>query len=86
MNTKLTLRLDAQVIEQAKCLAKREGTSLSQLVEHYLAALVTPREPLSDEELTPALQALRALPKPVIDPDVVADDARLQYLLEKHVW
>ena len=86
MRTKLTLRVDEGVIEKAKVLAKREGTSVSRLVEDYLEALAAPAQPLADEELTPALRALRALPKPVIDPNVVAEDQRLQYLLHKHVW
>ncbi len=33
---KLTLRLDAQIIEAGKAFAKRKGTSLSKMVEEFL--------------------------------------------------
>ena len=39
MNTKLTLSLDAAVIEKAKIYAKNQNISLSQLVENYLKRL-----------------------------------------------
>jgi antitoxin component of RelBE/YafQ-DinJ toxin-antitoxin module len=42
MKAKLTLKLDNEVLERAKAYAKRQGCSLSQLVETYLATL--PRE------------------------------------------
>ena len=34
--TKLTLKLDKDIIEQGKALAKRQGTSLSKMVEIFL--------------------------------------------------
>ena len=39
MNTKLTLSLDAEVIEKAKTYAKSQKQSLSQLIENYLKRL-----------------------------------------------
>jgi len=36
MKKKLTLTIDETVTEQAKRLAKREGTSVSEIVEQYL--------------------------------------------------
>ncbi|MBW8875666.1 MAG: hypothetical protein JF614_11945 [Acidobacteria bacterium] len=39
MNTKLTLKLDEDVIEKAKAYAERRGTSLSRIVEGYFAGL-----------------------------------------------
>jgi hypothetical protein len=39
MQTKLTLRLDEQLIEQAKSHARRSGKSLSQMVADYFAQL-----------------------------------------------
>lgn len=41
MNTKLTLTVDKEVIEQAKRYARQEGRSLSNLIESYLRSLVT---------------------------------------------
>ncbi|HEX6903685.1 MAG TPA: DUF6364 family protein [Thermoanaerobaculia bacterium] len=39
MKAKLTLKLDNEVLERAKAYAERQGCSLSQLVETYLATL-----------------------------------------------
>ncbi len=40
MNTKLTLSLEKEIIEQAKQFAKEHGKSLSQLIENYLLSLI----------------------------------------------
>lgn len=40
MDTKLTLKLDHDVIEQAKTFAKAKNVSLSKLIENYLRLLV----------------------------------------------
>ncbi|MDT8888010.1 DUF6364 family protein [Aquirufa regiilacus] len=40
MDTKLTLKLDHDVIEKAKTFAKAKNTSLSKLIENYLRLLV----------------------------------------------
>jgi hypothetical protein len=39
MDTKLTLKLDQDVIEQAKRYAERRGVSLSAMVESFFAGL-----------------------------------------------
>jgi hypothetical protein len=39
METKLTLRLDTQLIRRAKAYAKRSGKSVSAVVADYFAAL-----------------------------------------------
>ncbi len=39
MNTKLTLRLDESLINQAKKYARREGKSISQIVSDYFWAI-----------------------------------------------
>ncbi len=49
MDSKLTLKLDREVIEKAKRYAKRQGVSLSQLVESYLRRLAEAEEPLQKE-------------------------------------
>ena len=41
MDTKLTLKLDSEVITKAKEYARETNTSLSKLIEHYLNALTT---------------------------------------------
>ena len=39
MDTKLTLKLDVSVIEQAKQYAKENNISLSKMIENYLQAI-----------------------------------------------
>ncbi|WP_020568501.1 DUF6364 family protein [Neolewinella persica] len=40
--TKLTLRLDDNVIERGKAFAKEQGTSLSKLIEQFLSEVAPP--------------------------------------------
>jgi len=54
--SKLTLSIDPVVISRAKRYAKQHGTSVSQMVETYLASVSTPQEPT---ELPPILRSLR---------------------------
>ncbi len=55
MNIKLTLKLDGDIIEQAKSYAKKENTSLSKLIESYLGLLVNTE---SNKEITPLVKSL----------------------------
>lgn len=55
MDTKLTLKLDGDIIEQAKTYAKKKNTSLSKLIESYLGLLVAPNE---KQEVTPLVKSL----------------------------
>lgn len=55
MDTKLTLKLDTSVIEQAKTYAKKKNTSLSKLIESYLGLLVDPQ---NVQEVTPLVKSL----------------------------
>lgn len=55
MNTKLTLKLDNSIIEQAKSYAKVKNTSLSKLIESYLGKLV---ESNSTHEVTSLVKSL----------------------------
>ena len=58
MNTKLTLTIEQIVIEKAKRYAKRQGRSLSDMVENYLIA-ITQDDTLSSTEVTPIVKSLR---------------------------
>lgn len=62
--SKLTLSVDAKVIERAKGYAQAQGTSVSQLVERYLDALARPPR-VADEDLPAPLRRLRGLLKGV---------------------
>ena len=56
MQTKLTVRVDDQLIQSAKRYARRRGISLSHLIENYLSTLAVEQdEPLIQ---TPILQRL----------------------------
>lgn len=56
MNTKLTLRLDEALIQQAKEYAAKEGRSVSELVAGYFARLT---EPVQDKPVDPSAPAPR---------------------------
>lgn len=55
MDTKLTLKLDNSIIQQAKNYAKEKNTSLSKLIESYLGKLVVPHD---KHEVTPLVKSL----------------------------
>ena len=63
MDTKLTVKLDSNVIEQAKSYAKKKNTSLSKLIESYLALLVEPNEKSEVTPLVNSLSGIVSLPK-----------------------
>lgn len=58
MQSKLTLRLDERLIENAKRQARARSTSVSALVSGYFAALGATGEPQS---LTPTVRRLRGV-------------------------
>ena len=41
MDTKLTLKLNSEIIEEAKIYAKESNTSLSKLIENYLSTITS---------------------------------------------
>lgn len=57
MNTKLTLRLDDDLINRAKRYSRRSGKSVSRLVADYFA-LIDADEPIPGTELTPRVRAM----------------------------
>ena len=80
MNTKLTLRLDDQLIRGAKQYARDTGKSLSQVGAEYFAAITSADRP--EFTATPTVAGLRGILK-----DAQVDDARdyHAYLEEKHL-
>ncbi len=82
MDTKLTLKLRKNIIEDAKNYARSHNTSLSALVENYFKSL-TDREKKSDDlELTPIVQELSGIIDLPEDFDEKAEYAK--YLMEKY--
>lgn len=57
MSTKLTLTVDKSVIDKAKRYAKKQGRSLSDLIENYLRTITT-EEVNDDIEITPTVKSI----------------------------
>lgn len=62
MKSKLTLRLESSLIKRAKKYAKKNGTSVSQLVADYFA-LIEREEVPPDQELPPITASLSGILK-----------------------
>lgn len=60
MATKLTLRIDEELIERAKAYSKETGKSVSQLVADYLSALPHQRTGEAVRQ-TPIVRSLRGM-------------------------
>lgn len=59
METKLTVRVDRDLIQSAKRYANRQGITLSQLINNYLRAIaITQDEPFTE---TPLLHRLSGI-------------------------
>lgn len=56
MNTKLTIKLDDDVISRAKRYAKHRKTSLSKMIESYLDSVTKPNS--KKIEITPLVKSL----------------------------
>lgn len=72
MQTKLTLRMDDVLIEQAKQYAQDHGSSLSQLVAEYFTVLATANEDEGQfkESLPPITRSLLGILKgSSVDPE-----------------
>lgn len=59
MNTKLTLNLDKDVIDEAKTYAKSHSVSLSKLVENYLNSLT--RDSKRKSSVSPLVESLTGI-------------------------
>ena len=58
MDTKLTLRLDENVIESAKIYARNHKVSLSKIIESYLDSVTKPKEDKNEISITPLVESL----------------------------
>lgn len=79
MNTKLTLYLDKEVIEQAKAYAKAQNTSLSKLIESILSNWVQENE---EREISPLVKRFSGVVELPTDYDLTSD--YIDYLAEKY--
>jgi len=80
MNTKLTLSLEKEVIEQAKSYAKKTGRSLSELVETYFKNL-TEKEQTYDD-IHPKVKKL--IGRITLPPDFDEEKVKEEHYREKY--
>ena len=80
MNTKLTIRLNDVVIEQAKIFAKNNSISLSKIIETYLDLLT--KQKSIDIEITPLVESLSGVVQLPDDYDYKKEYT--DYLIEKY--
>ena len=81
MDTKLTLKLNQEVIKKAKSYASEKKLSLSRLIENYLNAL-TSEKSTDDFEISPFVKSLSTGIKISADYDYKKD--RADYLDQKY--
>jgi hypothetical protein len=80
MDTKLTIKLNNDVIVRAKSYAQSRRTSLSKMIESFLDS-VTKNEP-DDIEITPLVKSLSGVIKVPEDFDYKKE--RTDYLIKKY--
>lgn len=82
MNSKLTLKLNQEVIEKAKFYAAEKHLSLSQIIENYLSSLTIGVEDESKISISPFIKSLSTEAK--IPADLNYKEEYASFLAEKH--
>jgi hypothetical protein len=84
MDTKLTLKLDKFVIEQAKEYASSHKRSLSRIIESYLKSLINrdKNDDVSDLEISPFVKSMSTGVNIPADLDFKSEI--INHLTEKH--
>jgi len=83
METKLTLKLDKRIIEEAKQYAAQHRLSLSRIVEAYLQSLTINSKPADNElEITPFVKSMSTGVK--IPADLDYKKEHLDFLVKKY--
>jgi len=80
MDKKLTINLDASVIEHAKLYAKKNKISLSELIEAYLKSIMDYKT--KNEEITPLVKSLSGVIE--LPSDIDIKDEYTKHLMEKY--
>lgn len=80
MQTKLTLRLEEELIRRAKTFSRKSGKSVSRIVAEYFETLEV-TAPDRPGGITPKVAALKGILK---DTGIVEEDYR-RHLEEKHL-
>ncbi|MHA3789290.1 DUF6364 family protein [Flavobacterium hauense] len=82
MDTKLTLKLDKDIIEKAKVYASTTNRSLSSIVESYFQSLTSEKKTESDEfEITAFVRSMASEKSLPTDLD---EKEYFDYLSQKH--
>ncbi len=81
MDTKLTLKLNKQIIEKAKKYASKKQMSLSRIVESYLQSLTSEKNE-KDIEISPFVKSIATGVN--IPSDVERKDEYAEHLIQKH--
>jgi len=84
MDTKLTLKLNKDVIDKAKEYASSHNKSLSRMIESYLKSLVEKEKPKSEDdfEISPFVRSMKTGVKITADLDYKKEYG--DYLTEKY--
>jgi hypothetical protein len=80
MNTKLTVKLNKRVIDDAKTYARNHRTSLSRMIESYLDAMT--KKEIKEFEITPLVESLSGVVTLPNDYDYKDDYSK--FLIEKY--
>jgi len=85
MDTKLTLKLDKEVIEKAKIYAAKQKISVSFIVENYLKAItsVKKKEAIDDIEISEFVKSI-SVGNGEIPADFDYKKDRQNYLVDKY--
>jgi len=82
METKLTLRLNDNVIERAKVYARNHKISLSKMIESYLDNITAQRQDKNENFITPLVESLSGVIDLPADFDYKKEYG--DYLVEKY--
>ena len=82
MDTKLTLKLNQEIIEKAKQYASDKKLSLSRLIENYLNSLTSGKSLTNEIEVSPFVKSLSS--KIDISTDYDYKKERANYLDKKY--
>ena len=87
MKKRITLTIEEEYIEHGKAFAKKEGKSVSQLVEDYFAAYTKPIEPLRKEDMSPITRELLGSLKGALKDDGIKNyrEVYRHYLEDKYL-
>ena len=83
METKLTLKLEKELITEAKNLAKLKGTNLSKMIANYLNSVVTFSK--KENNTSPILFEITGILPSNLDNKHLKDDYK-KHLKEKYLW